>query len=59
MVLKFQYEVRCTPDMAEPMKHFMEVAGKCYEQAKDVMEVRLTIIDPREKESAGNRAEDT
>ena len=48
MVLKFQYEVRCTPDMAEPMKHFMEVAGKCYEQAKDVMEVRLTIIDPRE-----------
>ena len=43
--LKFQYEIRCTPDSVEAMKHYMEVARRCYEQGRGVIEVKLISMD--------------
>ena len=49
VVLKAQYEIRCTRESASAMKHFMEVARRCYEQGRGVMEVKLEMISQTER----------
>ena len=55
MVLKFMYEIRCTRGSASAMKHFMDVARRCYEQGRGVMEVKLETIDPNERGAEASR----
>lgn len=48
MVLRFQYEIRCTAASADAMGHYMEVARKCYEQGRGVIEAKLIQLPGEE-----------
>lgn len=52
MELIFVYRIRCTRESVDAMKHYMEVARKCYEQGRGVIEITLEMIDPNEKDHA-------
>ena len=45
MVLKFCFEITCMPCAREAMRHYMEVARRCYEQGRGVIEAKLVELD--------------
>lgn len=45
VVLRFRFEITCITSAQKAMRHYMEVARRCYEQGRGVTAVKLVELD--------------